>query len=111
MQLPTTARGPDDVEKSTPGLTTQELIQTLSTALDSTVDTAAPALRQDSTPIFPASVEGCDLKMSLWITSSQKWVAKFKRESPTNRSIMLLELLEAFSDGEEGVNVSFSEPE
>jgi hypothetical protein len=48
--------------------------------------------------------------MSLWLTYKPEWIKKFRSESPTGRSIMLLQALEAFNDGVDGIMISFSEP-
>lgn len=111
----TTARSPDERTETTQPTGIQESCHILSQALSSGAPTATDGMNSGS--LFGEASgndspqpQG-DLKMSLWLSYKPSWIAKFKQESPTNRAIMLNEILEAFSDGVEGINISFSEPE
>lgn len=57
-----------------------------------------------------ATADSHSLNMDIHLTASKEWCQKFKYADPASRSILLSQLLDAFSDGVEGVYVSFSEP-
>lgn len=67
------------------------------------------AIATTSTDTGSSNIEGVT-SFDVWIETSQMWVKKFKEADPSARSLMLIELLEAFADGQDGVQVSFSEP-
>jgi len=50
------------------------------------------------------------LKMDVNITIGGDWCKRFQEASPSERSIMLAGLMDAFNDGQEGIELSFSEP-
>lgn len=110
---PTTAPSPSGGTEITPPTGTTESSLTKLAEAASGVPIATGGIEKGSkrgTEYAFASSEQDSLSMSLWLTCNPSWIRKFKQESPTNRSIMLLQLLEAFNDGVEGIDVSFSEP-
>ena len=41
---------------------------------------------------------------------SSEWAKRFQQSSPTERAVMLTQVMDAFNDGEAGIMLSFSEP-
>lgn len=50
------------------------------------------------------------LRFDVHLTYTKEWSQEFLQSTPSQRSIMLSQILEAFSDGVEGIYLSFSEP-
>lgn len=41
---------------------------------------------------------------------SVEWAKRFLQSSPSDRAVMLTQVMDAFNDGEVGISLSFSEP-
>lgn len=95
----------------------------LRAALDQSTETEDTVGDTEAAVIVPAVIAmseaqkevGGSLKMDFHLTmttsNGSQWVRDFKAASPDTRAVMLSQVLDAFNDGQEGIELSFSEPE
>lgn len=95
----------------------EELLSALETP---TMESIASGI--DAVPIVPAATaesearieQGGSLQMDLHLVmttpTGAQWVREFKEASPSVRAVMLSQVMDAFNDGQEGIDLSFSEP-
>lgn len=80
---------------------------------DTTVrDTAQGGTPDAATVVSQAHTESVgSFSMDIHLTTSMNWVREFKESSPSRRAVMLSQVMDLFNDGQEGIYLSFSEPE
>ena len=73
--------------------------------------TATGGIRETTkSAVIAESPRELSLKFDVHLTYTKEWSQEFLRSTPSQRSIMLAQILEAYSDGVEGIYLSFSEP-
>ncbi len=50
------------------------------------------------------------VEMDIRLTTTREWCREFKQASPSQRAVMLSVVMDLFNDGQEGIDISFSEP-